>query len=68
MQGLGLPDLLVLVFMLFSFVFPLVAIIDVAKSDNKNKAMWIVFIFFTSVVGATIYWFTARVPKAKESN
>ena len=65
MGEFSISHIIILVIILAIAAIPLIAIIDVAKSSNKNKALWIVFIFFTSVIGASLYWLFGRKHDAK---
>ncbi|MBI2551011.1 PLDc N-terminal domain-containing protein [Candidatus Uhrbacteria bacterium] len=40
-----------------AFVFWVYTLIHAIKHDNKDKALWIVLIVFTGVVGSLIYYF-----------
>jgi len=66
MGNFSLTHLLILaMLMFFSVFFPLMALIDAAKSTSKNKILWIVIIFFFNFFGASIYWFFGRKNKPK---
>ena len=65
MGEFSITHLIILGALLFSLVvFPLIAIVNVAQSTNKNKILWIVVIFFFNFFGALIYWLVGRKPKS----
>jgi len=63
--GLGVPELLVIVSILggIFIVFPLVALIEVIRSDfrgQNDKLTWVVIILFLNLVGALLYFVIGR--------
>ncbi|MDD3647111.1 MAG: PLDc N-terminal domain-containing protein [Candidatus Dojkabacteria bacterium] len=53
---------------LVSFAFTIMMIIDAAKRDEKvlpGKIKWIILMWFTSPIGALIYFFTRKKKMAK---
>ncbi len=59
--GWGLGALFVfVVFLIWSTVFWILMIVHAAKHDVENKAMWIVIMVFTGIVGAVIYYFAVK--------
>src|SRR3990167_6666479 len=50
---------------IWATVFWIMMIVHAAKYDVENKAMWIILMVFTGIVGALIYYF---VVKRKFSN
>ncbi len=65
MGEFSIAHLAILGIILFGLIlFPLIAIIDVANSTNKNKALWIALIFFMNFIGAAVYWLIGRKPKS----
>ncbi len=48
------------------FVFWLLMLIDAIKhSPEKMKMVWVVVIIFTNIIGALIYYFIEKRPRAK---
>lgn len=45
---------------LLSIAFPIYAIVDVSKSNNKDKVLWILIILVGNFVGSIIYWLVGR--------
>lgn len=56
-----------LVIGLISFVFWLLMFIHCIKNDVENKALWIVLMVFTGIVGAIIYYFVVKRKTVKNS-
>ena len=53
---------------IFSFVFWILMIVDIAKRDFKkenDKIMWILIVIFTGIIGALIYYFVVKREKKK---
>lgn len=64
--GWGIGGFLLFVaFGIWATVFWIMMIIHAAKHNVENKAMWIIIMVFTGIVGALIYYF---VVKRKFSN
>ena len=56
MGALGLLELL---FIIVLFVFPLMALIDILKSnfkENVNKVAWLLAVIFVPILGAFLYF------------
>ncbi len=51
---------IVLALGIFCFVFWLLMIIHAAQHDIDNKAMWIIIMVFTGIIGAVIYYFVVK--------
>lgn len=47
-------------------VFWIMMIIHAAKHDVENKAMWIILMVFTGIVGALIYYFVVKRKFSKQ--
>jgi hypothetical protein len=69
MGGLGAPELLILIFLLFTMVLPIWGIIDAAvrpdavwAAAGQNKIVWVLVQIFLWTLGAVIY-FAAIRPK-----
>jgi hypothetical protein len=55
--------------LVFSMIFWVVALIDIARRDFKNpndKIVWILIVIFTHFIGALIYWLAIK-PKESSS-
>ncbi|NNJ24933.1 PLD nuclease N-terminal domain-containing protein [Alienimonas chondri] len=64
--GGGLCFLLIIAFAILSLVAFVWAIVDIAKRedlDGTMKLVWILVVLFTGVLGAVIYYFVGRSPK-----
>ena len=56
-------------FVIFSIVFWVLMIVDVAKRDFKKedeKITWILVVALTGVIGALIYYFSVKRPEDKK--
>ncbi len=49
-----------ILFYVFCFVFWILMLIHAAKHDIDNKAMWIIIIAITGIIGAVIYYFVVK--------
>ncbi len=62
--GIGGMELFFLVGVVgFLFIFPIVALVDVIRSDfrgSNDKIMWVIIILFLNLVGALLYIFIGR--------
>ncbi len=60
--------LILLIFGLFTFVIWIWALIDILKSEftSTNKIIWLLVVFFLSLLGVLLYYFIGR--KQKISN
>jgi hypothetical protein len=62
----GAGELYILIFVatLF-FVIPIVALIDILKSDfeGNNKLIWVLVVLLSWIIGAVIYFFIGRKQK-----
>ena len=67
--AIGLLILSVLAFfalMIFSFVFWILMIVDIAKRKfpkDNDQIMWILIVIFTGIIGALIYYFIVKRQK-----
>lgn len=57
--GLGLMALVFIVGIVF-FIFWIIMIIHAASKPIENKALWIILLVFTGIVGALIYYFVVK--------
>lgn len=51
-----IPEILVIVIMLAFFGLWIHALVHVAKSEAKNKTLWVILIAFFGVVVLPFYW------------
>lgn len=63
--GMGVADLLLLPVIVFVFLLPIIALIDVLKSrfDPVNKLVWVLVILFLNWIGALLYYYIGRKQK-----
>jgi hypothetical protein len=66
-MGLGAPELLILLFLLVTFIFPIWGIIDAAirpdavwAATGQNKIVWVLVQIFLWTLGAIIYFVAIR--------
>jgi len=52
--------LVILALGIWAAVFWVMMIVHAAKHDVENKAMWIILMVFTGIVGALIYYFVVK--------
>lgn len=59
--ALGIPLLLFMLALgLAGTVFWIMMIVHAATHDIKDKAMWIILMIFTGIIGALIYYFVVK--------
>jgi len=59
--GWGIGGFFVIIVLgIWATVFWIMMIIHVAKHDVENKAMWMILMVFTGIVGALIYYFVVK--------
>ena len=59
--GWGIGGFLVIFALgILATVFWIMMIVHAAKHDVENKAMWIILMVFTGIVGALIYYFVVK--------
>jgi len=63
MFGMGFLE----VFILFLISIPLIALIDILRSEfnGYNKIIWVIVVIFLPVLGAVLYFFIGRKQKIK---
>ena len=57
---LGWGIVIFLLFGIWATVFWVMMIVHVAKHNVENKAMWIILMVFTGIVGAIVYYFVVK--------
>jgi hypothetical protein len=62
--------IIVLFFLLFILILPLIALVDILKSnfEGNNKLIWVIVVIFLSAVGALLYWLIGRKQKVADTN
>jgi hypothetical protein len=65
MGGIGLPELIILLFLLLPGVLCIIAFINILRSDFKgnNKLIWLLAVIFVPYVGPIAYFFIGRKQK-----
>jgi Phospholipase_D-nuclease N-terminal len=68
MTGIGIPELITLLFLLLVGIPWIIAFIDILKSDfeGSNKLIWLLAVIFVPVIGPIAYFFIGRKQKIKE--
>jgi len=64
--GLGVPEILVLLFFVGGFIFWLWAFVDILKSQFKggsDKIVWLLVVLFIPFVGVILYFLIGRNQK-----
>lgn len=59
----GIELLFLLGILAFVFIFPIVALVDVVRSDFRgpnDKVIWVIIIVFLNLIGALLYIFIGR--------
>ena len=64
-MGIGIMELVVIVFLLLLFVPWLIAFLDILKSDfnGSNKIVWLLAVMFIPLIGAVAYYIIGRKQK-----
>lgn len=52
--------LVIFALLILAMIFWIMMIVHAAKHDVKDKAMWIILMVFTGIVGALIYYFVVK--------
>ena len=65
MGGIGLPELIILLFLLLPGVLCIIAFINILRSDFKgnNKLIWLLVVIFVPFIGPIAYFFIGRKQK-----
>jgi len=65
MGGIGLPELIILLFLLLPGVLCIIAFINILRSDfeGNNKLIWLLAVIFVPYVGPIVYFFIGRKQK-----
>lgn len=58
--------LVIFALVICSTVFWIMMIVHAAKHEVENKAMWIILIVFTGIIGALIYYFVVKRKFSKQ--
>lgn len=58
--GWGIGGFFIAALGIWATVFWIMMIVHAAKHDVENKAMWIILMVFTGIVGALIYYFVVK--------
>ncbi|GEM_PF-827545 len=67
--GWGLAGFIVLFILgILSTIFWVMMIIHAAKHNIDNKAMWIILLVFTGIIGALIYYFEVKKKMDKQTS
>ncbi len=61
----GLELLFPLFLIIFFWVFTIIALIDILKSnfESNNKLIWVLVVIFTNIIGAILYFTIGRKQK-----
>jgi 4-amino-4-deoxy-L-arabinose transferase-like glycosyltransferase len=68
MTGIGIPELIILLFLLLLGIPWIIAFIDILRSDfeGNNKLIWLLVVIFVPFIGLIAYFFIGRKQKIKE--
>jgi 4-amino-4-deoxy-L-arabinose transferase-like glycosyltransferase len=68
MTGIGIPELIILLFLLLLGIPWIIAFIDILRSDfrDNNKLIWLLAVIFVPFIGLIAYFFIGRKQKIKE--
>ena len=60
--------IIILLVSLVMFVIPIIALIDILRSDfeGNNKIIWVIVILLTWFLGAILYYFIGRQQKVEK--
>lgn len=67
---IGPWQILILIFFLIGVVLPIVALVDILRSDfeGNNKIIWVLVVLFANVIGSIIYFAIGRSQRIKKSS
>jgi len=59
--------ILILVFSCVFFIIPIIALVDILKSEftGNNKLIWVLVILLSWIIGAILYYFIGRNQKIR---
>ena len=69
LRNLGPLELLMFLIVIGVFIFWLLALLDILRSNftqGINKLCWLLVVFFVPLIGPIIYFFMGRQQKIKE--
>lgn len=57
--------MIVLIVLLFIFILPLIALVDILKSnfEGNTKLIWVIVVIFLSLIGAILYFLIGKNQK-----
>lgn len=70
----GGPEIMVILFICFGLILPIMALVDIASSyfkDGVTKLIWIVIVIFAPVIGSAAYFIVGKgqkLPKNDSNN
>ena len=67
MFGLGLPELFLILLVIPGTLFWLWMLVDAATQEQEasDKIVWVLIVLFTHLLGAAVYFFVRRRPRAR---
>jgi len=65
MSGFGFPELIIIFCMFVPFIFWLIALVDIIKSDftGNNKVIWLLLVLLVPLIGMILYFLLGRKQK-----
>lgn len=67
----GGPEIMVILFVCFGLILPIMALVDIATSqfkDGVTKLIWIVIVIFAPVIGSAAYFIVSKRQKIRKSD
>lgn len=67
----GGPEIMVILFVCFGLILPIMALVDIATSqfkDGVTKLIWIVIVIFAPVIGSVAYFIVGKRQKVRKTD
>ncbi|MFV0269066.1 PLDc_N domain-containing protein [Maribellus luteus] len=65
---IGPQEIIILLILSLLFIFPLIALIDILRSDfeGNNKLIWVIVVIFFNLIGSILYFLIGKNQKLKK--
>ncbi len=65
---IGPQEIIILLILSLLFIFPLIALIDILRSDfeGNNKLIWVIVVIFFNLIGSILYFLIGKNQKLEK--
>ncbi len=65
---IGPQEIIILLILSLLFIFPLIALIDILRSDfeGNNKLIWVIVVIFFNLIGSILYFLIGKNQKLRK--